>query len=30
MGRKILGEYWPRIARWMIEPDSRSLTPAAA
>jgi poly(3-hydroxybutyrate) depolymerase len=30
MGRKALGEYWPRIARWMIEPDSRSLAPAAA
>jgi len=30
MGRTILGDYWPRIARWMIEPDSRSLAPAAA
>jgi poly(3-hydroxyalkanoate) synthetase len=30
MGRTVLGEYWPRIARWMIEPESRSLAPAAA
>jgi poly(3-hydroxybutyrate) depolymerase len=30
MGRTTLGEYWPRIARWMIKPNSRSLTPAAA
>ncbi len=30
MGHAVLGEYWPRIARWMIEPDSRSLAPAAA
>jgi poly(3-hydroxyalkanoate) synthetase len=30
MGRKVLGEYWPRIARWMIEPDSHALAPAAA
>ena len=27
---QVLGEYWPRIARWMIEPDSRALAPAAA
>jgi hypothetical protein len=24
MGRTILDEYWPRIARWMIEPDTRT------
>jgi len=30
MGRKVLGEYWPRIARWMIEFDSHALAPAAA
>jgi poly(3-hydroxyalkanoate) synthetase len=30
MGRTTLREIWPRIARWMIEPDSRSLAPAAA
>ena len=30
MGRAILRDYWPRIARWMIELDSRSLAPAAA
>ncbi|MGA2568352.1 MAG: alpha/beta fold hydrolase [Pseudolabrys sp.] len=30
MGRTVLGEYWPKIARWMIEPESRSLAPAAA
>jgi poly(3-hydroxybutyrate) depolymerase len=30
MGRTILAEYWPRIARWMLEADRRSLAPAAA
>jgi poly(3-hydroxyalkanoate) synthetase len=30
MGRKVLSEYWPRIARWMIEPGSHALAPAAA
>ncbi|MGE5151480.1 MAG: alpha/beta fold hydrolase, partial [Rhodospirillaceae bacterium] len=30
MGSNVLAEYWPRIARWIIEPDSRSLAPAAA
>jgi poly-beta-hydroxyalkanoate depolymerase len=30
MGKIILAEYWPRIARWMIETDSRNFTPAAA
>ena len=29
MGRTILGKYWPKIARWMIDADSRSLAPAA-
>ena len=29
MGRTILNEYWPKIARWMLEPDSRHLAPAA-
>ena len=24
MGRSILGEYWPRIARWMLELDTRT------
>ena len=30
MGKTILAEYWPWIARWMIEPDKRNLTSAAA
>jgi len=29
MGRNILSEYWPRIARWIIAPDSEALAPAA-
>jgi poly(3-hydroxybutyrate) depolymerase len=29
MGRTILAEYWPKIARWMIEPDAQNLAPAA-
>jgi poly(3-hydroxyalkanoate) synthetase len=29
MGRTILADYWPRIARWLIEPDARNLAPAA-
>ena len=29
MGRSILGEYWPRIARWMMEPETQNLAPAA-
>jgi poly(3-hydroxybutyrate) depolymerase len=30
MGRTILGQYWPGIARWMIKPDSQNSTPVAA
>ncbi len=29
MGRTILADYWPRIARWLIEPDAQNLAPAA-
>ena len=29
MGRAVLAEYWPRIARWIIEPDAQNLAPAA-
>jgi len=29
MGRNILSEYWPHIARWIIAPDSEMLVPAA-
>jgi hypothetical protein len=29
MGRKILTDYWPRIARWLIEPDRQNFAPAA-
>jgi poly(3-hydroxyalkanoate) synthetase len=29
MGKTILGEYWLKIVRWMIEPGNRSLAPAA-
>ncbi len=30
MGSKVLAEYWPMIAHWMIHPESCSLAPAAA
>jgi poly(3-hydroxyalkanoate) synthetase len=29
VGRAILAEYWPKIARWMVEPDAQNLAPAA-
>jgi poly(3-hydroxyalkanoate) synthetase len=29
MGRTILADYWPRIARWLAEPDAQTLAPAA-
>ena len=29
MGRAILTDYWPSIARWVIEPDTQDLAPAA-
>jgi poly(3-hydroxybutyrate) depolymerase len=29
MGRTILADYWPRIARWLVEPDAQTLAPAA-
>jgi poly(3-hydroxybutyrate) depolymerase len=29
MGRTILADYWPQIARWVIEPDTQNLAPAA-
>jgi poly(3-hydroxybutyrate) depolymerase len=29
IGSKVLADYWPRIARWMIEPDAQTLAPAA-
>ncbi len=29
MGRTILNDCWPRIARWLVEPDARNLAPAA-
>lgn len=29
MGRKILTDYWPWIARWLVEPDRQNFAPAA-
>jgi poly(3-hydroxyalkanoate) synthetase len=29
MGRTILSEYWPKIARWMLGADTQNLAPAA-
>jgi poly(3-hydroxyalkanoate) synthetase len=29
MGKTILAEYWPRIARWLAEPNTVNLAPAA-
>jgi poly(3-hydroxybutyrate) depolymerase len=30
MGKKILGDYWPRIARWIVEPDASANAPLDA
>ena len=30
VGRSVLAENWPRIARWLVEPDAQTLVPAAA
>jgi len=30
MGKNVLGEYWPRIARWLIESEDQSAAPVAA
>jgi poly(3-hydroxybutyrate) depolymerase len=30
MGRTILSDFWPRIARWMIDAESENVAPAAA
>jgi poly(3-hydroxybutyrate) depolymerase len=30
MGKTILGNYWPAIARWIIEPDASAITPLDA
>ena len=29
VGKTILGESWPRIAHWLVEPDAQDLAPAA-